>query len=172
MHLPRSRTLIIHFLLCLLHQRQEVFPLGVVINSAESADVIHKGMTELFPESAFYGNSYPENIMIDDSSAECECLHQTWPSSNIFIICTFYFLQNMWRWLLCSKNSILKDERQYLMNLVRKLVYAKKETELNTEYQQFKSNTVANNIRISWHKWKDTGSVEMIGQYALEMVKL
>ena len=35
----------------------------------------------------------------------------------------------MWRWLLCSKNSIHKDERQYLMNLVRKLVYANKETE-------------------------------------------
>ena len=29
------------------------------------------------------------------------------------------------------------------MNLVRKLVYAKKETELNAEYQQFTSNTVA-----------------------------
>ena len=121
-------------------------PLGIVITSAESADVIHKGMTtlkEFFPESAFYGNSYPENIMIDDSSAEREGLHQTWPSSNIFI-CTFHFLQSMWRWLLCSKNSIHKDKRQYLMNLVRKLVYAKKETELNTEYQQFKSNTVAN----------------------------
>ena len=46
----------------------------------------------------------------------------------------------MWRWLLCNKNN---DERQYLMNLVRKLVYAKKETELNTEHQQFKSNTIA-----------------------------
>ena len=56
-------------------------PLGVVITSAESADVIHKGMTtlkKLFPESAFYGNSYPENIIMrDDSSAEREGLHQT-----------------------------------------------------------------------------------------------
>ena len=120
-------------------------PLGIVITSAESADVIHKGMTtlkELFPESPFYGNGYPANIMIDDSSAEREGLHQTWPTSNIFT-CTFHFLQSMWRWLLSSKNSIHKDERQYLMNLVRKLVYARKETELNTEYEQFTSNTVA-----------------------------
>ena len=41
--------------------------------------------------------------MIDDSLAEREGLHQTWPSSNIFM-CTFHFLRSMWRWLLCSKN--------------------------------------------------------------------
>ena len=50
-------------------------PLGIVTTSAESADVIHKGMTtltELFPESSLYGNGYPTNIMIDDSSVERE----------------------------------------------------------------------------------------------------
>ena len=82
-------------------------PLGIVVTSAESSDVIHRGMTtlkELFPKSAFYGNGYPTNIIIDDSSAEREGLHQTWPSSSIFM-CTFHFLQSMWRWLLCSKNN-------------------------------------------------------------------
>ena len=72
--------------------------------------------------------------------AEREVLHQTWPSSNIFFLCTFHFLQSTWRWLLSNKNCIHKDERQYLMNLVRKLVYAKKETDLNADYQQFTSN--------------------------------
>ncbi len=50
-------------------------PLGVVVTSAESASVIHKGMTmlqDLFPDPAFYGNGSPANIMIDDSSAERE----------------------------------------------------------------------------------------------------
>ena len=119
-------------------------PLGIVVTSAESADVIHKGMTtlnDLFPKPAFYGNDHPMNIMIDDSSAERDGLHQTWPSSNIFL-CTFHFLQSMWRWLLCSKNGIHKDDRQFLMNLIRKLVYAKKETELRAEYQQFTSNAI------------------------------
>jgi len=119
-------------------------PLGIVITSAESADVIHKGMTklnDLFPKQAFYGNDHPMNIMIDDSSAERDGLHQTWPSSNIFL-CTFHFLQSMWRWLLCSKNGIHKDDRQFLMNFVRKLVYAKKETVLHAEYQQFTSNAI------------------------------
>ena len=46
----------------------------MVITSAESADVIRKEMTTLFPESSFYGNGYPMNIMIDDSSAEREVL--------------------------------------------------------------------------------------------------
>ena len=119
-------------------------PLGIVVVSAESADVIHKGMTALkglFPNAAFYGSGCPANIIIDDSLAEQDGLRQTWPSSNIFL-CTFHFLQSMWRWLLCSKNSIHKDERQYLMNLVRKLVYANKETELNTEYQNFMDNLI------------------------------
>ena len=98
-------------------------PLGIVITSADSADVIHKRTTlkELFPESAFYGNSYPTITMIDDSLAEREGLHQIWPSSNIFMS-TFHFLQSMWRWLLCSKNNIHtyihKDEQQYIMNEV------------------------------------------------------
>jgi hypothetical protein len=50
-------------------------PLGVVVTSAESASVIHKGMTmlqDLFPSPAFYGADSPANIMIDDSSAERE----------------------------------------------------------------------------------------------------
>ena len=48
-------------------------PLWIVVTSAESADVIHKGMNtlkELFPKSVFYGNGYPTNIIIDDSMAE------------------------------------------------------------------------------------------------------
>ena len=95
-------------------------PLGIVLTSSESAGVIHEGMTalkELFPNSACYGNGYPANIITDDSLAERDGLHQTWPSSCLFL-CTFHVLQSMWRWLLCSKNGIHKDRRQYLMNLV------------------------------------------------------
>ena len=120
-------------------------PLGIVITSGESADVIKKGMTalkKLFPISSFYGNTCPTNIIIDDSLAERDGLHQTWPSANIFL-CTFHFLQSMWRWLLCNKNGIHKDDRQFLMNLVRKLVYAKKESDLDHAYQNSLSNGIA-----------------------------
>ena len=118
-------------------------PLGVVVTSAESASVIHKGMTmlqELFPTSAFYGAGSPANIMIDDSSAEREGLHRTWPNSCIFL-CTFHFLQSIWRWLLNSKHGIDVNERQYLMDLVRTLVYAKTESELKGEYSTFENDS-------------------------------
>ena len=84
-------------------------PLGIVITSAESTDVIHKGMTtlkELFPDSAFHGNGFPTNVIIDDSSAKQEGIQNTWPRSTIYM-CTFHFLQSIWRWLLCSKNGII-----------------------------------------------------------------
>ena len=117
-------------------------PLGVVVTSAESANVINRGMsalTELFPECSFYGNGSPMNIMIDDSSAERDALHRLWPNSNIHM-CIFHFLQSVWRWLLNNRNGIDSDERQALMNLVRNLVYAKTETELTTEHTNFKQN--------------------------------
>ena len=37
-------------------------PLGIVVISAESTDVVHKGIAtlkDLFPESAFYGRGHP-----------------------------------------------------------------------------------------------------------------
>ena len=50
-------------------------PLGIVITSAESAGVIHKGMTALkglLPDTAFYSNGYPVK---DDSLSERGGLH-------------------------------------------------------------------------------------------------
>ena len=110
-------------------------PLGVVVTSGESASTVQICMTKLqetFPEHSFYGKGSPANIITDDSSAEREGLHRTWPNSNLFL-CVFHSLQSMWRWLLCTNNSIGQDDRQYLMRQVRKLVYAKTEKDLNDE---------------------------------------
>lgn len=92
-------------------------------------------LQDLFPTSAFYGMGSPANIMIDDSSAERDGLH----NSSIFL-CSFHFLQSIWRWLLNSKHGIHIDERRYLMELVRKLVYAKTESELKAEYASFEKD--------------------------------
>lgn len=143
-------------------------PLGVVVTSAESANVIHKGMTklqELFPTSAFYGAGSPANIVIDDSSAERERLHRTWPNSYIFL-CIFHFLQSIWRWLLSSKRGIDVNERQHLMNFVRTLVYAKTEIELNAEYSNFKNER---NTRILFHICKGFGNAEGNGLYVSKL---
>ena len=48
-------------------------PLGIVITSGESANIVHRAMTvltALFPEGTFYGQGSPENVISDDLAAE------------------------------------------------------------------------------------------------------
>ena len=88
--------------------------MGIVVTSAESATVINQGMTMLkqkFPGDAFYGAGSPKKIMIDDSMSERDGLRQIWPTAHLFL-CTFHFLQSIWRWLLNTKHGINCDERQ------------------------------------------------------------
>ena len=48
----------------------------------------------------------------------------------------------MWQWLTCSQNGIVRDERQHLMSLVRKLVYAETERNLNGEYDKLQHDPI------------------------------
>ena len=98
-------------------------------------------LTGIFPEVAFFGQGRPANVITDDSAAEKDGLQRVWPNTNLFL-CIFHFLQSMWRWPLSINNKIHKDDRQFLMNQVRKLVYAKTETSLESEYALFKNNLV------------------------------
>ena len=82
---------------------------------------------------------YPDNIRTDDCSPEREGLNKTWPSAKLFL-CVFHFLQSTWRWLWNSKNSIDKDDKQYLMECVRKLVYADNTDKLEAMYQRLKED--------------------------------
>ena len=75
-------------------------------------------LKELFPKCAFHGKGSPANIILDDSSAEKERLHVTWPLAKLYI-CIFHFLQSMWRWLCNGNNGIAKDDRQHLMRYLR-----------------------------------------------------
>ena len=66
-------------------------PIGVVITSGESGEVMAKALSELkdtFPDDAFSGRGRdmgPLAIMSDDSSAEKEGLKQVWPESMQFL---------------------------------------------------------------------------------------
>ena len=120
-------------------------PLGVVITSGESASTIHQAMStlqELFPRCAFHGKGSPANIILDDSSAEKEGLHVTWPLAKLYL-CIFHFLQSMWRWLCNGNNGIAKDDRQHLMQCVRKLVYAQTEENLKQTYKSLERGTIS-----------------------------
>lgn len=83
----------------------------------------------------------PDSIITDDSSAERDGLFRTWPNSKLYL-CIFHFLQSMWRWLLCKSNNISQYDRQTLMGLVKKLVYAKTEKSLADEFQLFQNNPI------------------------------
>ena len=66
-------------------------PLGIVITSGESANIIHKAMTVLtglFPDGAFYGQGSPANVITDDSAAERDGLRRVWPSTKL--ICAYF----------------------------------------------------------------------------------
>ena len=57
------------------------------------------------------------------------------------------------------------------MNLVRKLVYAKKETDLNADYQRFTSNTTVKRYPNFMTHIEGYWNVEMSGQCVLEVAK-
>ena len=120
-------------------------PLGVVITSGKSTSTIHQAMStlqELFPKCAFHGKGSPANIILDDSSAEKEGLHVTWPLAKLYL-CIFHFLQSMWRWLCNGNNGIAKDDRQHLMQCVCKLVYAQMEENLKQTYKSLEKDTIS-----------------------------
>jgi hypothetical protein len=64
----------------------------------------------------------------------------------------------MWRWLLNSKHSVQVNERQYLMDMVRTLVYAKTELELKDEYSKLIDDSTVK--KYSNSIWKDFGHAE------------
>ncbi|CAI6377696.1 unnamed protein product [Macrosiphum euphorbiae] len=101
-------------------------PIGVLIHKQQTAVAYEKGFKMLmdnFP-LCFNGLTYPKIIMTDDSMAEKKAIQEIWPQTTQ-ILCIFHFLQAEWRWLMSSSSNILPVNRQQLMQLFRKAVYAK-----------------------------------------------
>lgn len=58
--------------------------------------------------------------MTDDSAAEKHALKEIFPES-LQLLCHFRVGQKKWRWLTDSINHIPQDQRQYLMQLFRRV---------------------------------------------------
>jgi len=58
--------------------------------------------------------------MTDDSAAEKQALKEIFPES-LQLLCHITVGQKEWRWITDSKNHIPQDQRQYLMQLFRKV---------------------------------------------------
>ena len=96
--------------------------------------------------------------MTDDSTVEREAIESTWSGAQL-LLCTFHFLQRRWNWLHDSKNKIAHKDRIDLMHIIKSMVYAKSELELNTIYAGLNIHKVGNkyqkfinHVRSLWPK--------------------
>jgi hypothetical protein len=93
----------------------------------------------ILPSYAFYGRGPQTGPMIfitDDSSAERNALEICWPQG-IRLLCTFHVLQAFWRWIYDSKHCIKKEDREFIMGKMKKILYAQSDTEMNAHYSEF-----------------------------------
>ena len=116
-------------------------PLGVVITSGEDEATITEAFTfikTVLPKNSFYGRGSkgPQMCITDDSAAERTAIHNVWPETQLFL-CIFHYLQSWWTWLWDSKQSIHKDHRPLIMQIIKTLVFTKSQEDLTKRYTAF-----------------------------------
>ena len=82
-------------------------------------------------------------FMTDDNSGQRGALSDIWKES-ILLLCTFHFLQAVWRWLFNSNNSINKEDRQHLMEHFQKLVFSGSAKEFVSATNAALNDTITN----------------------------
>ena len=116
------------FFMC-THHPCGALPLAVWVTSSQSQTSLEsclESVKSIVPKHAF-GNRGPETgpdiFMTDDDTAQRQALRAHWKQATL-LLCIFHFLQATWRWLIDSKHSISKDDRQHLMTIMQDLVFA------------------------------------------------
>ena len=102
----------------------------------------------------FGGNLYPQIFMTDDCDAEKNALSAMWSESELRL-CIFHVMQAVWRWLLNSKNGILKEDRQILMLEFQSIVNAYSNEESEILYTEALNSTTAKKYP-HWLAYLDT----------------
>ena len=99
------------------HHPAGALPLGVWIASGQSQHITKQCLQKLqnlLPPHAFGGRgpkTGPQIFMTDDDSGQRGALSDIWKES-ILLLCTFHFLQTVWRWLFNANNNN-KEDRQH-----------------------------------------------------------
>ena len=94
----------------------------------------------ILPSYSFYGRGPevgPAVFLTDDSNAERNALKICWPQA-IRLLCTFHILQAFWKWLYDSKHRINKEDRTPIIKIMKKIIYASTELDMNKYYQELK----------------------------------
>ena len=93
-----------------------------------------------------FGNQGPETgpdiCMTDDDTAQRQALQSQWKHATLLLYFIFHFMQVTWRWLLNSKHSLSKDDRQHLMTITQDLVFAKQQEEFQEIVQLLPSDSI------------------------------
>ena len=119
--------------------------LGTLIMTRADEETIAAALDlykELLPEKAFYGRGKdlgPVLAITDDDSAERNALSISWPGI-FLLLCVFHHLQALWTWLWKAEHGIEKEDRPDLINLVKKLVYAKTTEDYTRHVDEMKEN--------------------------------
>ena len=112
--------------------------------SEASLESCLESLTSNLPSHAF-GNQGPETgpdiFMTDDDTAQRQALHSQWKHATL-LLCISHSMQATWRWLLDSKHSLSKDDRQHLMKIMQDLVFAKQQEEFQEIVQLLPSDTI------------------------------
>ncbi|KAF4531085.1 hypothetical protein B566_EDAN019085 [Ephemera danica] len=118
-------------------------PVGMIIHDSQSEASYTTGF-KLLRQLWQQIDSDPdiENFMTDDSSAMRNALEIVFPGVRQ-LLCQFHVSQALWRWLFDSKNGIAKDDRQFLMDAFKKIMYAISEHDAEKQYQTLMSSDVA-----------------------------
>ena len=112
-------------------------PLGTLITTCADETRISEALElhkSLLPSDAFYGRGRvlgPKLVITDDDDAERNSLQQTWPDT-ILLLCIFHHLQALWSWLWKGEHNIQNDDRPFLFNLFKKVLYAETTEEYNS----------------------------------------
>ena len=112
------------FLMC-TNNVSGALPLGILITSDEQERTLKQGFEMLrscLPEYAFNGRGReqgPQVILTDNCKEERNARKSVWPTS-VLLLCIFHMLQQLWRWLHESKNSISQADRPYFLTLFKR----------------------------------------------------
>ena len=134
------------FFMC-THHASGVLPLAVWITSSQSQSCLESCLEQLqkiLPSDAFGGKGPqkgPDIFMSDDDTGQREALRVHRPQATL-ILCIFHFLQATCRWLVDSKHSILKNDRQQLMSIMQDLVFANTPQECDVQLCSFFHQTL------------------------------
>lgn len=115
-------------------------PLGVVMTTNETHQTIETALklfNDMLGDSAFYGRGSqgPVVIMTDDAKAERQALKVAYPKATL-LLCSFHVLQAFWRFLWDSKNGVPEGERPELFHLLKDILYASTEEEMDNNFRR------------------------------------